>query len=480
MEAPKLFISYSWSNPIHEQWVLDLATDLRESGVDVILDKWDLKEGHDAIAFMEKMVNDPKIKKVAIISDEVYVAKADGRRGGVGTETQIISKEVYDKQDQNKFVVIVAQKDATGKPYLPTYYKSRIYIDLSDPDKYSENFEKLLRWIFDKPLYTKPELGKKPAFLEESQSVSLGTTPYFKRTIDALKNSKPFALGALDEYLNRFVKNLEKYRIDENNQKQEFDELVVKSIESFLPHRNELIQLFITIAQYTPNEDVIKRVHRFIEKIVPYMFRPEHITQWQEWDFDNFRFLVHEIFLYLEAILIKYERFNLANYFMEQRYYLPGNSDYGRDVMVDFTVCRQYMRSLEYRNKRMKLNRLSLRADLLKQRCSGIGIDFRYMLQADFVLFMRAEMEAETDWNRWWPETLLYLGYFHSPFEIFARAKSKKYFDKMKCLLGIESPTDLNELLLSYNERKRELPRWQFKSFNPAILLNYEQLAKRP
>ena len=26
-----------------------------ESGVDVILDKWDLKEGHDVVAFMEKM-----------------------------------------------------------------------------------------------------------------------------------------------------------------------------------------------------------------------------------------------------------------------------------------------------------------------------------------------------------------------------------------------------------------------------------------
>ena len=52
----KLFISYSWSNAAHEKWVIDLATELRNSGVDVILDKWDLKEGHDSISFMEKMV----------------------------------------------------------------------------------------------------------------------------------------------------------------------------------------------------------------------------------------------------------------------------------------------------------------------------------------------------------------------------------------------------------------------------------------
>lgn len=125
---PKLFISYSWSNPDHQQWVIDLATQLRESGVDVILDKWDLKEGYDALAFMEKMVTDPKIKKVAIICNRVYAEKADGRSGGVGTETQIISPEIYEKEDQNKFVAILTEKDENGKPYLPTYYKSRIYI----------------------------------------------------------------------------------------------------------------------------------------------------------------------------------------------------------------------------------------------------------------------------------------------------------------------------------------------------------------
>jgi len=111
MTAPKLFISYSWSNTEHEQKVIDIASELRESGVDVILDKWDLKEGHDAVAFMEKMVTDQEIKKVAIICDKKYATKADGRSGGVGTETQIISREVYENQAQEKFVAVVCEKD---------------------------------------------------------------------------------------------------------------------------------------------------------------------------------------------------------------------------------------------------------------------------------------------------------------------------------------------------------------------------------
>ena len=94
--SPKAFISYSWSSPEHENWVLALATDLEESGVHVVLDKWDLREGADKFAFMEKSVTDPTIMKVIVVCDQLYVEKADGRRGGVGTETQIISKEVYE------------------------------------------------------------------------------------------------------------------------------------------------------------------------------------------------------------------------------------------------------------------------------------------------------------------------------------------------------------------------------------------------
>lgn len=477
MTAPKLFISYSWSDTEHEQWVVDLATELRESGVDVILDKWDLKEGHDAVAFMEQMVTDPDIKKVAIVADEKYAAKADGRAGGVGTETQIISREVYENQSQEKFVAVVSEKDGNGKPFLPTYYKSRIYIDLSEADRYAENFERLLRWIFDKPLYVKPELGSKPSFLSEGEHVSLGTTAIFKRCVDAIKNNKAYAAGAFDEYCTSFASNLERFRL--SRPEGEFDDAVVKNIEEFSPYRNEAIQLFITVAQYLPTTEFIQRIHRLFESLIPYMNRPPNLTQWNEWDFDNFKFLVHELFLYALAVLLKHDRLDQASQLLEQPYYLPGNSDYGRDVMVSFVVFREYMRSLDHRNKRLSLRRLSLRADLLKERCNGTGIELRYLLQADFVAFMRAEIEQKDEYKGWWPETLLYLGHFNSPFEIFARSVSKAYFNRARVLLAIETPKDLEQLLASYQAGSRKLPRWEFEGFNPSALLGYEHLATR-
>ena len=91
----KIFISYSWTTPEHEEWVLNLSRRLVSDGIEVVLDKWDLKEGHDIYNFMEGMVKSPEINKVLIISDKKYAEKANTRSGGVGTETQIISPKIY-------------------------------------------------------------------------------------------------------------------------------------------------------------------------------------------------------------------------------------------------------------------------------------------------------------------------------------------------------------------------------------------------
>lgn len=477
MENPKLFISYCWSTPEHEQWVIDLASELTESAIHVILDKWDLKEGHDAFAFMEKMVTDPSVKKVAMICDEAYAARADGRSGGVGTETQIISREVYEDQEQGKFVAIIPSRDNNGKAFLPTYYKSRIYIDLSEPDKYSDNYEKLLRWVYDKPLYTRPEIGNKPSFLEETESVSLGTSAIQKRALSAIKESKPFAPGALDEYLQTFSANLERFRL--NEVEGEYDEALISSIESFLPYRNEYLSLILAISHYAPSEDNINKLHRFFESLIPYMDKPSHISSWRESDFDNFKFIIHELFLYTIAILLKNEQFNLTGKLLSQQYYIEGKVQNGQPAMFEYHIFRVYLRSLDRRNERLKLNRLSVHADLLKERVKGSGLEFKHLMQADFLLFIRSDLHKDNYYQAWFPDTLVYLGRFNNPFEIFARSSSATYFEKVKVALGINEVNDLGKLIEVYANDSQRIPRWSFESFSPKTLLSYEHLSTR-
>jgi TIR domain len=170
VSAPKLFVSYSWSNPDHAAWVLDLAQQLVSQGIDVKLDKWDLLPGHDANVFMESMVGDPSVTKVVMICDQSYIIKSNSRAGGAGIEAQIISPELYSKSAQDKFVAVIRERDASGNIVVPTYYKGRIFIDLSEPSTYAEGFEQLIRWAWDEPLHVRPAIGQKSNYLVANSS----------------------------------------------------------------------------------------------------------------------------------------------------------------------------------------------------------------------------------------------------------------------------------------------------------------------
>lgn len=474
---PKLFVSYSWTTPEHEQWVVDLATELVNSGVDVVLDKWELREGHDSIAYMEKMVTDTSITKVILICDKIYATKADARSAGVGTETQIISAEVYAKQSQDKFVAVIAEKNESGKPFLPAYYKSRIYVDLSESDRYAENFEKLLRWIFDKPLYIKPELGKPPSFVLELDSPLLGTSVLAKRVIEAIKTDKGYAKGAFDEYLSVFSENLERFRI--NGSDGEPDDRIVKSIENFASSRNEFIQVLTTLSQYTDPLVHVPQLHRFFESLIPYLSPPSHVKSWNEMDFDNFKFVVHELYLYTLGLLLRTEQIETATYLLTHTYYVPKNPDMGKNASVSYTVFREYMKSMEIRNQRLERNRLSLRADLLEQHSKTSGVQFRHLMQADFVCFLRASLTHSDIYDRWWPETLLYATHQYGPFELFARSSSKAYLSRTLKLLGVQDLTTIKAKLDVFAADQRSVPRWQFDSLNIPLLMGFDQLGTR-
>ena len=476
MSPPRLFISYSWSSQDHEFWVINLATQLRESGVDVILDKWELKEGHDSIAFMEKMVTDPAIEKVVVISDKKYAEKADGRAGGVGTETQIISREVYEKQDQNKFVAILPERDREGKPYLPTYYKGRIYIDLSSPDNYASEFERLVRWVFDKPLHVKPEIGKAPAFLEEDSAKSLGTSAAFRRCIDALKNGKPFAEGAVDEYLTLFSENLERFRVVLDDSKDK-DEQIADNIEAFAPYKNEFAQVILAVAQYASSDDIGRKLHRFFEQLLPYMHYQEKTGSHHSWSFDNFRFIIHELYLYAIAILIRFERFLFTDKLLATPYFVSTNSFRGRDAAGTFSDFREHMESFEKRSRKMRL--LSSRACLLKQRAESAGFDFVWLMQADFVLYLRDSLQ-HNGYVGWWPETLVYASHPYGPMEVFARSRSASYYEAMSKLLGGTSAEDLRDHIQKLEANHNMVPRWQHRSIALSVMTGIDRLASIP
>ena len=420
--APKLFLSYSWSSPEHESFVVRLAAELTESGIHVVFDKWDLKEGQDANAFMEKMVNDPEILKVAMLCDSTYKRKADERKGGVGTESQILSKEIYAANNENKFVAVVLEKDDGGRAIVPTFYSSRIYIDLSDVSHYEAEFERLVRWVFNKPLYQRPEMGDAPSYLSETELVSSGTSTLARRAMAAIKDGRPHAKATLREYFCAVAESLKQFRVELGLAEEEADERVVAMVDAMLPLRDEIVGVFSMVVIYGDVEQTAGAAHQFLEDALPLLERPDEITAWPQYSADALRFFLHELFLHFVAISLSSERWDIAATLLGQGYYSEKAAEYGRPQISSYAVFKGGVESLVIRNQRLNLQRTSLHADFIKARAEHSTVSLTQLMEADFVAYLRAVTTGE----RWWPITLLYATFRYSgAFKVFAKAESR-------------------------------------------------------
>ncbi len=157
MATPKVFVSYSHDSQDHKKWVLDLATRLRSTGVDAILDQWELKPGDDLPHFMETHLANSD--HVLMICSDRYVTKANSGTGGVGYEKMIITVDLMRNIDSNKVIPIIRQQ---GTHNVPTFLKTKLFLDFSRDDDFEFNFDELIRTLHNSPLYKKPAVGNNP------------------------------------------------------------------------------------------------------------------------------------------------------------------------------------------------------------------------------------------------------------------------------------------------------------------------------
>ena len=157
MTIPKAFISYSHDTLEHKKWVLELATRLRNNGIDAILDQFELQPGADIPHFMETHL--ASSDKILMICTDKYVEKANKGQGGVGYEKMIITSNLMKNIDGNKIIPIIRQ---TGTIDVPTFLKSKLYLNFSKADDYEFSYDELVRTIHNSPLFQKPPVGNNP------------------------------------------------------------------------------------------------------------------------------------------------------------------------------------------------------------------------------------------------------------------------------------------------------------------------------
>ena len=156
-DIKKAFISYAWDNQEHKNWVLNLASNLRSHGVDVILDQWDTRLGNDLSFFMEHGLTSSHF--VLCVCSDKYLEKANGGIGGAGYEKRILAADLMGNNNKRFIIPIIKGNSQTNK--LPTFLSGLKYVDF-DNGQYFDCYQELLECIYDEDVKRKPPLGSNP------------------------------------------------------------------------------------------------------------------------------------------------------------------------------------------------------------------------------------------------------------------------------------------------------------------------------
>jgi hypothetical protein len=481
--TPKVFISYSWTTTEHIDRVVELAQRLVDNGVDVILDKWDLKEGQDKYVFMEQAVVDKTIDKVLMICDKGYAEKANNREGGVGDETTVISPEIYAKATETKYIPIIFERDENGKEYAPAYLKSRIYIDLSNVEYFESNYESLLRNLYNKPEHSKPALGKMPEWLNE-ESVSFSKIRAAIKQIESDDGRNHAKLKfVIRNFNNDFVEALNKLVPEKG---ENFNERLLQQIDASKPLRD--LYLDYVEALIKGGLEVSTIVGFFFEVVYNGAYRvKEGSNSCRESDFEFVRFIIWEMFICTIAVFLYYESYQEIYGLLNRTFFLNENA-FANDIKP--CVFGAFYHDATYIEEQIKPhceipNLHTLAGDIAVKREKIPVITSHSMANADVILLQLSdilEVKVNPRWG-WFPKLYCYLGsrFGGRKQEIWAKLVSKTHCEKLFPLFGV---TQLSQLIEKAKKNKAdENTRYRGSGgYIPTIKYNieYDQIATLP
>lgn len=402
VDKPKVFISYAWSSEEYKQKVLSFSKQLINDGVDVLLDRY-LAPGIDLAAFMESSVNDESVTNVLILMDKVYTEKANKRQGGVGTETQIISPELYGKVEQTKFIPVLFERGENGEIRTPTFLKSRIFIDLTDPETYDEEYMKLVKQIYGVHAVAKPPLGTKPAWVDSEPLVPVKKITAYKSLTNCFSEKERSV--KINEYLSG-IKNsiIEAFTVTESYKEGKALELY----ENAVPLRNEFLLLLKQVVCVEHGEE---QLGDFFEDIHSLIYKSFSCN----WNRDIAELFVNELFIYTIAVYYKFHFYKELSSFFTRPYFID---EYGINNFSDLYV---YSENFEHDMiARDGKNYHSGVAEFWTKNIYADICSIDEFIFADILAFNCSVYGNVPSGDFWYPVTYIYAGYSQSAFREFA------------------------------------------------------------
>jgi hypothetical protein len=452
MTQPKVFISYSWSSQKHQEQVRVWAERLLADGVDVVLDQFDLKEGHDKYVFMEQMVTDASVTHVLVISDKAYAEKADARKAGVGTETQIISKEVYTKVAQSKFIPLVCEFTEAREPYLPTFLSSRVWINFSSDSEVNKNWSRLIRLLFGKPEFEKPAPGNPPAYITaDTRTPTNPAVGKFAVFQEAYANNSRATKACRRDFLAAVVRYVDALRTRTAPQQPNFPQWIVDGFRQLIPIRNVIVDWVLLEGDAGDDEEFAEALMRLLESLIELKSRPPEVTSWTNGWFNSHELFVYETFLYIVAALLRVGAYKILNSIFREALLRPEAERNGGNKLAHFDDFYTYIESI---NSTLSdsLKYHSQAAELIKRSADRTDVTFDSIKEADALACLAALTSTGV---RWFPQTIYYWGYGSSS-SFFIRAANKKHFRKLGMILGIQTGDEVRASFAKNLEEARQ------------------------
>lgn len=196
---PKVFLSYSHDSSEHAARVLALANQLRQDGLDAILDQYEGDPPEGWPRWMDRQILMADV--VLLICTETYYKRVMGQElvgigKGVKWEGNLIYQHIYQcDTEQLKFIPVLF---ADGRPeHIPTPLRSNTFYRLDSKEEYL----KLYRRVTNQHKIPKPSLGTLRTFsalecrplFPESENMNVG------RTKNNQEQSFPSSVGETEE-----------------------------------------------------------------------------------------------------------------------------------------------------------------------------------------------------------------------------------------------------------------------------------------
>ena len=272
---------------------------------------------------------------------------------------------------------------------------------------------------------------------------AIGSGPTISDLKYAFSSSKEPVAPLYSEYIKNILDDLERTMPD-FSKFEEYDEAIVAQIKDGISISYRFIEAALLTSKYRSVE-AIEVMYNFFGSVFKLYDVPEGFSEsFHREDFDGFKFLGFEMFVSLIAALIKYDRWEIIKDILGNDLFIEKKYEGG---YIPFTRVSKKVSSLdEIRNKRLHLNRVSVMADMLRERfiqgeLSQL-VTHKEFLEADYFLFMRTVCHAEVLRDVWAPRSCVWLD---RPPNYIGKIESKRFLERIVGAAGFEISVEFIE-----------------------------------